>query len=138
MQTIMEQAGNVTIFNLVGNFDGGKDCQKTTGKFQELLDKGSRDFVINFSLIRWINSNGVGCLIAARKLVDTVGGRMVLCGLNPRSLSTIYTMRLEEVFPVADTLETALGLLAERKARAAEAGGRSKEKPARPRGDKIV
>lgn len=126
MQTIMEKAGNVTVFNLVGNFDGGKDCQKTTQQFQGFVDQGNRDFVINFSLIRWINSNGVGCLIAARKKVDTVGGRMVLCGLNRRSLSTIYTMRLEEVFPVTDTLDSALGLLAAKKAQAAEAGGAGK------------
>ena len=108
MQTTIRKSGDVEIFHLVGDFDGGKDCVRSTQQFQEMLDRGVRKIVLDFRLVRWVNSNGVGCLIAGKKMADAAGARMVLCGLNRRSLSVIYTMRLEEVMECVPDLQEAL------------------------------
>lgn len=108
MQTTIRKSGDVEIFHLVGDFDGGKDCVRSTQQFEELLDRGVRKIVLDFKLVRWINSNGVGCLIKGKRMADAAGARMALCNLNRRSLSVIHTMRLEEVMDCEPDLEAAL------------------------------
>lgn len=108
MQTTIRRSGDVEIFHLVGDFDGGKDCVRSTQQFKESLDSGVRKIVLDFELVRWINSNGVGCLIAGKRMADAAGARMALCNLNRRSLSVIYTMRLEEIMNCEPDLESAL------------------------------
>jgi anti-anti-sigma factor len=98
----------VEIIRLAGDFDGGKDCVRSTQQFKEMLDRGVRKIVLDFKLVRWINSNGVGCLIAGKRMADAAGARMALCSLNRRSLSVLYTMRLEEVIDCEPDLEAAL------------------------------
>jgi anti-anti-sigma factor len=113
MQTTIRIAGDVGVLHFVGDFDGGTECAKTTQRFQELMAQGVRKFVLDFTLVRWINSNGVGCLGAGKRMADAAGARMALCHLNRRSLNVICTMRLEEVFPCVSDLEAALVALAD-------------------------
>lgn len=108
MQTTIRRSGDVEIFHLSGRFDGGKDCVHSTQQFKELLDRGVRKIVLDFKHVQWINSNGVGCLIAGKRMADAAGARMALCGLNERSLSVIYTMRLQEVMDCEPSLDAAL------------------------------
>jgi anti-anti-sigma factor len=122
MKNMLKQKGDVTVFNPIGDFDGGKDCIKTSQLFGDLIARGQRKFVINFQLTRWINSNGIGCLIAAKKTADQAGARMVLCGLERRNLSLIYTTHLEQVFEVRNTLNEALEMLKPDRDQAAAAG----------------
>ncbi len=108
MQSNIHRSGDVEIIHLVGDFDGGKDCVRSTQQFKEMLDRGVRKIVLDFRLVRWVNSNGVGCLIAGKRMADDAGARMALCHLNRRSLSVLYTMRLEEVIDCEPDLEAAL------------------------------
>jgi anti-anti-sigma factor len=108
MQSTLHRSGDVEIIRLAGDFDGGKDCVRSTQQFKEMLDRGVRKIVLDFKLVRWINSNGVGCLIAGKRMADAAGARMALCSLNRRSLSVLYTMRLEEVIDCEPDLEAAL------------------------------
>ena len=132
MQTTIRLAGDVAILHFVGDFDGGTECARTTQRFQELLDQGVRKFVLDFTLVRWINSNGVGCLVSGKRMADAAGARMALCHLNRRSLNVICTMRLEEVFLCVPDLEAALIAMADGAARPASGGDASRKPPAGP------
>ena len=115
--------------NLEGKFDGGTDCQNIKQEMQTWIANGDRKFVINFSMVRWINSNGVGCLIGSKVALDKVDGRLILCSLNRRNLSTIYKMKLKEIFEVQDTLPQALESLNTHKANSGPAAHFTPEKP---------
>ena len=110
MQINIQHKCDVTVVNLAGNFDGGNDCEKFQNSISGLLEKGYRKIIISFSLIRWINSCGIGKLIAIHREVTDAGGRVVLCNLERRPLSVVYTTRLHEVFEVKKTLREALDL----------------------------
>jgi anti-sigma B factor antagonist len=107
MQATIRRAGDITVFHLAGEFNGDTDCAQATVRLKELLDQGARMIVLDFTHVRWINSNGIGCLIAGKKLADAAGARMALCHLNRRSLSVFHTMRLEEIFSCEADLEAA-------------------------------
>ena len=68
MQINIQHKGDVTVVNLAGNFDGGNDCEKFQNSISGLLEKGYRKIIISFSLIRWINSCGIGKLIAIHEV----------------------------------------------------------------------
>lgn len=108
MHTTIGNRGDVTIFHLMGDFDGGKDCVHSTQQFKELLDSGVRKIVLDFKLVRWISSNGIGCLIAGKQLADAAGARMALCNLNERSLSVFYISQLEGSIDCVPDLDAAL------------------------------
>jgi hypothetical protein len=62
-------------------------------------------------------------------MADAAGARMVLCGLNRRSLSVIYTMRLEEVLDCEPDLEAALNAVSGGGPRAMAAGDTARAFP---------
>ncbi|MEN8006642.1 MAG: STAS domain-containing protein [Candidatus Krumholzibacteriota bacterium] len=108
MRINIQHKGDISVVNLAGDFDGGKDCEKFQNTISGLLDDGCRKFILSFSLIRWINSCGLGKIVAIHTEVTDRGGRVILCNLEGRPLSVIYTARLFEVFEVRDSLRKAL------------------------------
>jgi anti-anti-sigma factor len=107
----IRNVNDVNIIALSGNFDGGKDCDELQKTVHELADEASRKLVFNFSLVRWVNSCGIGTLIAAKQLMDELGGHIVLCNLDRRPLSVLYKTRLYDYFDVTDSIDEALALL---------------------------
>ncbi len=103
--------GDITVIHLAGKFDGGEDCKKIQDIVTDLIAEGCRKFVLSFSLIRFITSCGLGKLLAIHKEVTGCGGQVILCNLERRPLSVIYTTRLYEVFIVRKTLGQALDQL---------------------------
>jgi anti-anti-sigma factor len=107
----IELDGDVTLIHPVGNFDGGRDCEQLQNLVEELAEAGCRKIAFSFLLTRWINSCGVGKVIAAKFAVDNSGGRFVLCDLNQRSMTVINTLRLDQVFEVHNSLKDAVAAL---------------------------
>ncbi len=108
MQITTQIKGDVAVIHLTGKFDGGKDCEKIQTKITDYIADGRRKFVLSFLLIRFITSCGLGKLIAIHQEVNECGGRVILCNLERRPLSVIYTARLYEVFEVRKSLGQAL------------------------------
>ena len=111
MKSHIQHHNDITIINLVGTINGGKDCEKLHKMVEKLADDGVRKIVINFSLIRFITSCGIGTLIACKQHMIRLGGNIVMCCLDRRPVSVIYKMRLYEFFQVTDTLKQALALI---------------------------
>ena len=137
MKILKKAIGDVFVFHPVGNFDGGRECQDMKKEFKTLIQEGTKKFVIDFTMVRFLNSNGVGCLIGAKLELDQNGGRLVLCSLARRNLTVLYTMQLGQVFDVVDSLPEALEILVETKARAAAAGG-AEAKPKEDRSEDTI
>ena len=108
MQINIQHKGDITVINLIGKFEGGQDCAKFQEKISNLIASGDRKFILSFSLIRFINSCGLGKLLAIHQEVTGAGGRVILCNLERKPLSVIYTTRLHEVFEVRKSLREAL------------------------------
>ncbi len=108
MRISTKHKGDITILSLARDFDGGKDCEKFQETISGLIAEGERKFVLNFSMIRWINSCGLGKLVSIHQEVGDSGGRVILCNLEGRNLSIMYTTKLYDVFEVSESLNEAL------------------------------
>lgn len=82
----------------------------------ELQDRlsayGASGWVLDFSQTRFLVSRVLSVLIEHHKKVAASGGRLVLCGLNTNLRRVFKVTRLDEVFPIADTLGAAQQLAA--------------------------
>ena len=101
---------HVTVIELSGKIMGGPDATLFHGLVHENLGRGSRDFVIDLDRVDWVNSIGLGMLIAAQCTVERADGRMVLANVtNIESLLTIT--RLITVVETFDSRNQALATL---------------------------
>lgn len=111
MKFRIELQGDVNLVHPVGKLDGGRDCEQLQGLVADMVASGCRKVVFSFTLAHWINSCGVGKLIAAKYVFDQIDGRFALCDLNRRSTSVLNTLRLDEVFEIHGSLPEALAAM---------------------------
>ena len=107
----IEREGDISLIHPVGKFDGGRDCEQLQILVGELAESGCRKVVFSFSLARWLNSCGVGKLIAAKFIFDEYEGRFALCDLDERNMSIINTLRLDQIFEIHGSLQEAVATL---------------------------
>ena len=65
-----------------------------------LVNDGICNIVIDLGGVTFIDSFGVGQLIACYTMVTDQGGRLILCGLSPRISSILQITKLSTVFEV--------------------------------------
>jgi anti-sigma B factor antagonist len=75
---------------------------------QRLLEKGERRFLIDFSQTGYIDSSGLGALVALARKVREDGGDLRLSGLNEDLRSLFELTKLDTLFAISDTPDQAL------------------------------
>lgn len=76
--------GDTALIDLKGAIDGGDSCKEIYEAIKGNLDEGHRKLVLNLSEVDWINSLGVGFLVAACVSAARENATVRLVGLSPR------------------------------------------------------
>jgi anti-sigma B factor antagonist len=85
------------------------DGDLVLGRFMdEVLTSGGRSVVIDLANVTYIDSSGVGRLVAEAKRMRQSGGALRLAGLTTRSQQLLATLNLQALFEVYDDVETAV------------------------------
>ena len=98
----------IEIFRVSGYVDakGGKEIQDAGF---DLLKKGSRRFVLDFSACPLVNSSGMVAIVnLAVKTVFEFNGFMVISGLDERKSSLFEMMGIFRAAVSSETLETGI------------------------------
>ena len=110
MKAETDHQARLTVIELSGRLMGGTDATFFHGLIQQNLGEGGRDFVIDLEHVGWVNSIGLGMLIAAHKAIHKSGGRMALTNVhNIESLLSIT--RLTTVMDTYDSRQEAMTAL---------------------------
>ncbi len=80
-------------------------------KIVELLDGGSHQLVIDFSVVDHLTSEGIRILLMAAKRLDAVDGGMALCSLNEHVKTIFEVSGLTSYFRIAPSREEAIAQL---------------------------
>ena len=75
---------------------------------QRLLEKGERRFLIDFAQTGYIDSSGLGALVALARKVREEGGDLRLSGLNEDLRSLFELTKLDTLFAISETPDQAL------------------------------
>jgi anti-sigma B factor antagonist len=97
---------------VVITFDGRiEDFPMLVQSVDNLIADGTRHLAIDLHGLPFINSAALGYLIKASKSMESQGGELALCRLQPAILQIMAMTGLDEVFPAFETVEEAIGYL---------------------------
>lgn len=100
--------GTVGILDIRGSLVGDGDTDEVRAAVGDFLEQGIRHAVIDLHKVNYLNSTGIGAIIAAHTTFRKNGGDIRLTGLSDNVQSLLVITRLIDVFEVYDTLREAI------------------------------
>jgi anti-sigma B factor antagonist len=101
-------AGGVTILDLEGSIIIGEGTDILRRETRRLIKEGRRDLLLNLSRVRFVDSAGLGGMIAALLAARRAGGEVALLAPRPNVLEVIEVTRLVRVFDIYADEQSAL------------------------------
>jgi anti-sigma B factor antagonist len=87
---------------------GGPDAESVRGAIKGCLDSGNKDILIDLGDVSWINSTGLGILIASHVTVTNAGGNLKLSRVSKRISQIFMVTKLHTVFDTFESEKEAL------------------------------
>jgi anti-sigma B factor antagonist len=106
--TNSEVAG-VSVMALEGRIVMGEESSYLGEKLKSLIEEGKKKIVLNMTNISYIDSAGVGTLVAAHISAKTQGASVRVCHLGRKFHEVLQIAKLLSVFDVYDTEVAAVG-----------------------------
>ena len=91
-------AGDVVVVDLMGKLTSGLGDQILRETVDELLAEGKRKILLNLSEVSFLDSAGVGELVAGLRTAQRFGADLKLLSTSDRVQSTLFMARLLPVF----------------------------------------
>src|SRR5262245_38245847 len=100
MHVDIRKAGDVVIVDLKGKLTAGLGDQILRDTVDQLLAESWRKILLNLSEVSFMDSAGVGELVAGLKTSKRFGAALRLLNATARVQSTLYISRLLPVFEI--------------------------------------
>ena len=108
MKVKTEMEGDVAVVHVAGKLMGGPESENLRNEVKTLIDDGVRKFVINLHGVPWINSTGLGALMAVYTSVQRSEGALALCHVSDRIQSLFMITKLLTIFDTYPSEEEAV------------------------------
>ena len=102
MHATVRQTESVVIVDLSGQIKLGEGSSIVRDTVKDLLSKGQKNILLNLADINYIDSSGIGELVAAFTSVRNQGGEMKLLRLTKKVHDLLQITKLYTVFDVRD------------------------------------
>jgi anti-sigma B factor antagonist len=109
MKARVRQVGQVAIVDIEGKITIGEGDMVLRDRVVELLDKGSHAIVLNLERVTYMDSAGIGELVACYKRAKEKGGTVKLLNPSGKVLDLLTLTKLEEVFETYRQEQEAVG-----------------------------
>jgi anti-sigma B factor antagonist len=110
MSVIMtnSEVDGVAVVELDGRIVLGEESNSLREKLKSMVAAGKKKIVLNMAEITYIDSAGLGALVAAHVSAKTQGASVRLCNLGKKFHDVMQVTRLLTVFDVYDTQAAAV------------------------------
>jgi len=98
MSVLMRKVGAVCILELSGKLMGGADADEFKNSVRQLASEGCVKVLVNLAGVPWVNSTGLGVLVAGYTSLRRENGVLKLCNVSDRVQSILMVTRLSTVF----------------------------------------
>jgi len=102
MKVSTRQMNQVTIVDLSGQIKLGEGSSVLRDTIKNLVSQGQKNILLNLGDVNYIDSSGVGELVAAFTSVRNQGGELKLLNLTKRVHDILQITKLYTVFQVMD------------------------------------
>ncbi len=103
------QAGDVTILDLTGEIRIGGGTTELRGAIRDRIEQGHNKILLNLSGVKYIDSSGIGELVANYTTASRDGGQLKLLNLTQKVQDLLVITKLLTVFDAYDNESEALG-----------------------------
>jgi len=93
-----QMQGEVAVVHVSGKLMGGPESENLRDEVKTLIEDGVKKFVINLKGVPWINSTGLGALMAVYTSVQRSEGALALCHVSDRIQSLFMITKLLTIF----------------------------------------
>lgn len=108
MNFTAKERENVVILTLEGEMVGGPDATLLTEKLRDLINSNKNKIVVDLNQVNYMNSSGLGILIAGLTTVRNSGGDLKLLHLAKRLVDLIKITKMDRVFAIFDDEDKAI------------------------------
>lgn len=108
MQMTERQIGSITVLDLAGTITIDEDAGRLKDKINSLIKQARTSVVLNLAKVSYIDSGGLGQLVASYAALARAAGALKLLHLTKRNHDLLSITRLVTVFQAFDTEEEAL------------------------------
>ena len=98
----------VTILELAGKLMGGADSEVFKNAIKESIANDVNNIIVDLSHVDWINSTGLGILMAGYTTVQKAQGRFKIAGSTDRIKSLFMITKLLTIFEDYNTVDEGL------------------------------
>jgi anti-sigma B factor antagonist len=96
------------ILELKGKLMGGPDSQALHDKIKGLIGDGIKQVIIDLGKVKWMNSSGLGALMAALTTLRNAGGDLKLANVTQKIESLLLITKLITVFETYESVDRAV------------------------------
>jgi anti-sigma B factor antagonist len=109
MKATVRKLGRVAVVDIVGKITIGEGDVLLRQKVQELLDAGESRILLNLEKVKYMDSAGIGELVACYKRAKEKEGTVKLLNPSGKVYDLLQLTKLEEVFDTYRDEGEALG-----------------------------
>jgi len=108
LNIVEKESGGITILDLAGRVTLGEESNQLRTKIKEVLAKGKRRLILDLADTSYIDSAGLGTLVAGYTSAQSQGASMKLANLTKKFREQLHITKLVTVFEVYDSVEDAI------------------------------
>ena len=102
------RAGDVMILDMKGNITIGEGSVVLRDEIDRLLNEGQKKILLNLANVSYLDSSGIGELVASYTAINREGGQLKLLNLTHRIRDVLAITKLVTVFDSYDNELNAL------------------------------
>jgi anti-sigma B factor antagonist len=102
------EVGDVFVLHLQGPITLGEGTSKLRKLIHDLLDAGNKKIVLNLAEVYYVDSSGLGELVAAHTSATREGCKLKLMKLAPRVQDVMQLTKLHQIFEVFEDEDSAV------------------------------
>ena len=108
MEFKQSEIDNVVLIEISGELMGGKEAEDFKSVLFELINNEKLNIVVDLQRATWMNSSGLGMLVAGLTSMRSSGGDLRLANLSERIRQPFEITRLDTIFKTFDSLDDAV------------------------------
>ena len=102
------QVGEVTIIDLEGRITLGDGSNLMRDELRHLIGTNRKKILLNFAQVSYMDSSGMGQLVAGFTTVTNQGGQLKLLNLSQRTKDLLNMARIASIFEIYDDEASAI------------------------------
>ncbi|MEE9263056.1 MAG: STAS domain-containing protein [Vicinamibacteria bacterium] len=100
MKLDLREKKGVVILEIAGQVTSGGDDAMLQEAIDTLVASGRKRILVNLSKVDFMDSAGVGELVASHRMVERFGGKLKILSVSPKVRSSLSTAKLLPIFEV--------------------------------------